>query len=155
MAGRIAARLSELGIVLPEAPPPVASYVPWVRSGRQVIVSGQIPVKDGTRPYVGKLGGGVSNADGQAAARLCAINLLAQVSAALDGDLDRVARVLRLGGFVNATADFTEHSAIINGASELMVEVFGEAGRHARFAIGAPSLPFNVAVEIDGLFEVA
>ncbi|MEQ8369836.1 MAG: RidA family protein [Alphaproteobacteria bacterium] len=154
MAGRIAARLSELAITLPEAPPPAANYVPWVRSGNQVIVAGQIPVRDGKRPYVGKLGGGVSNADGQAAARLCAINLLAQVRAAVDGDLDRVVRVLRLGGFVNATADFTEHPAIINAASDLMVEVFGEAGRHARFAVGAPSLPFDVAVEIDGLFEV-
>ncbi len=149
----IATRLAELGIVLPTPPAPVASYVPFVRTGNFLVVSGQIPLEDGKVRYIGKLGADVDLATGQAAARLCAINLLAQVQAAL-GSLDQVARVVRLGGFVACTSDFSDHSKIINGASDLMFEVFGEIGRHARASVGVPSLPMNAAVEIEGWFAI-
>ncbi|MBZ0325534.1 MAG: RidA family protein [Alphaproteobacteria bacterium] len=155
MSGRIEARLKEIGVDLPAAAAPAANYVPFVLSGGQVFVAGQVPVWNGELRHVGKLGAGLEVAEGQEAARLCALNILAQLRAACDGDLDRVRRCVRLGGFVNCTPDFGQHPAVINGASDLMVEVFGEAGRHARFAVGAPSLPFGVAVEIDALFEIA
>jgi len=148
------ARLRELGIELPEAPAPAANYVPWVRAGALVFVSGQIPMVDGKPGFVGKLGEDMSVEEGQAAARTCALALLAQVKVACDGDLDRVVRCLKLGGFVNCAPDFTDHPKVINGASNLMVDVLGDAGRHARFAVGAASLPFGVAVEVDGIFEV-
>lgn len=154
-AGRIAARLAELGLDLPRPAGPAGSYVPFTMAGGLVFVSGQVPVRDGRIAFAGKLGAGVSLADGQAAARLCALNLLAQLRAACGGDLDRVRACLRLGGFVNCTADFTEHPAVINGASDLIVAVLGDAGRHARFAVGASSLPFDAAVEIDAIFAVA
>jgi len=147
-------RLEELGIELPHPTKPSANYVPAKKVGSLLYISGQIPSRDGQELVVGKLGAEVSLEQGQEAARICAINLLAQLSAALDGNLDRVRSVVRLGGFVNATADFTNHPKVINGASDLMVAVFGDAGRHARVAVGAPSLPRNVAVEVEGIFEI-
>jgi len=155
MSGRIEARLKDIGVDLPAAAAPAANYVPFVLSGGQVFVSGQVPVWNGELRHFGKLGAGLDVAEGQEAARLCALNILAQLRAACDGDLDRVRRCVRLGGFVNCAPDFGQHPAVINGASDLMVEVFGEAGRHARFAVGAPALPFGVAVEVDALFEIA
>ncbi|MGF1640247.1 MAG: RidA family protein [Rhodospirillales bacterium] len=155
MTGRIEARLAELGLTLPPPAAPAGAYVPWVVVGALVFVSGQLPFQDGTLRYVGRLGDGLSVEDGHAAARLCGLNLLAQVSAACGGDLDRVRRVVRLGGFVNSVADFTDQPKVLNGASELMVAVFGDAGRHARAAVGCPTLPLGVAVEVDGIFEIA
>ena len=154
MAGRIEARLAELGITLPVPAAPIANYVPFSVSGRLLIVSGQIPLQEGRILHTGKLGTGVALEDGVAAARLCFINLLAQVRAAT-GDLDLVARVLRLGGFIAAPPEFTQHAVVMNGASDLAVEVFGEAGRHARTTIGVPSLPGDAAVEVEGMFELA
>ncbi len=154
MPGMIDARLAELGIELPTAAAPVANYVPTVRTGSLVFISGQVPVWNGERRFIGKLGREISVVDGQAAARLCGLNLIAQLRAALDGDLDRVARCVKLGGFVNATPDFLEQPKVVNGCSDLMVEVFGDAGRHARSAVGVSVLPFDVAVEVDAVFEV-
>ncbi|MBW7848949.1 MAG: RidA family protein [Rhodospirillales bacterium] len=154
MSGRIEARLAELGITLPAATAPVANYVPWAISGKLVFVSGQVGIQDGKPRYVGRLGDGMSVEDGYAAARLCGLNLLTQLKAACGGDLDRIKRVVRLGGFVNCAPDFTDQPKVVNGASDLMVEVFGEAGRHARAAVGAPSLPLGVAVEVEGVFEI-
>ncbi len=155
MTGAIDARLAELGIALPDAPAPAANYVPFVVAGSLVFVSGQVPFRDGRLSHVGKLGDAYSVEDGQECARVCAINILAQLRAACGGDLDRVARCVKLGGFVNSMPDFTDQPKVINGASDLIVEVFGERGRHARFAVGAPSLPFDAAVEIDAVFEIA
>ncbi|MDE2385077.1 MAG: RidA family protein [Alphaproteobacteria bacterium] len=152
--GAIEAKLKQLGIVLPEAAKPVANYVPWVKTGKLVFVAGQIPLKDGKPQQLGALGAGVSVEQGAAAARLCGINLLAQLKAACDGDLDRVARVVKLVGFVNCAADFTDIPKVVNGASDLMVEVFGEAGKHARSAVGAPSLPLGVSVEVEAVVEI-
>ena len=154
MAGKIDARLAELGIALPEAAAPVANYVAYVVSGNVVHVAGQLPVENGELKYAGAVGGEVSVEDGAAAARLCALNVIAQVKAACGGDLDRVARVLKLNGFVNAPAGFTDQPKVVNGASDLMVDVFGEAGRHARSAIGMGSLPFDASVEIDAMVEI-
>ena len=155
MTGRIETRLKDLGIVLPSPPAPVASYVPTVKAGNLVFVSGQIPaVADGLK-FVGIIGQDLSVEDGKAAARLCAINLLAQAKVACDGDLDRVTRCVRLTVFVNAVPGFTQHPEIANGASDLMVEVFDDAGKHARAAVGAGSLPRNVAVEVEAVFEIA
>ena len=155
MTGQIDARLAELGITLPTPAAPVASYVPFVRTGNLVIVSGQVTLDAGELRFVGKLGDDLGVEEGYQAARLCAVNLLAQVRAACDGDLDRVRRVVRLGGFVNATPDFKDHPKVVNGASDLMQEVFGDAGQHARAAVGCVSLPLGVAVEVEGMFEVA
>lgn len=154
MTGNIASRLEQMGVSLPAAVAPGANYVPTVRSGNLLFISGQVPVRDGKFEFVGKLGGGISVAQGQQAARLCAINILAQVAGALDGDLDRVVRCVRLGGFVNAVPEFTEQPQVINGASDFIVEVFGDAGKHARAAIGVGSLPRGVAVEVDAIFEI-
>ena len=154
MAGRIEARLRELGITLPEPAAPLANYVPFTVEGGLVVVSGQIPMRDGRIACTGKVDAEVSVEDGQAAARLCLVNVLAQLRAACGGDLDRVRRVLRLGGFIAAPPEFTEHARVMNGASDLAVEVFGEAGRHARSTIGVPSLPGNAAVEVEGLFAI-
>ena len=154
MTGRIDARLAELKIALPKAGAPLANYVPFVRSGSQLFIAGQICQWEGERRYVGKLGGAVGVEDGIAAARLCGLNILAQAKAALDGDLDRILHCVKLGGFVNSLPDFTEQARIVNGCSDLMVEVLGDAGRHARTAVGSNVLPFDVAVEIDALFEV-
>ena len=155
MAGRIEARLKEGGIELPQAAAPVANYVPFTISGNVVVVSGQICVWNGERRHVGKLGAAIAIPEGQQAARLCALNILAQLRVAAGGDLDRVSRVLRLGGFVNCTPDFTDMPQVVNGASDLMVEVFGDTGRHARTAVGVGSLPFGVAVEVEAMFELA
>lgn len=154
MAGKIDARLAELGIEVPEAVAPVANYVAYVVSGNIVHVAGQLPIAGGEMKYVGKVGDSVSIEDGAAAAQLCALNIIAQVKAACGGDLDRVVRILKLNGFVNAPADFGDQPAVINGASNLMVDVFGDAGMHARSAVGMGSLPFNAAVEIDALVEI-
>jgi len=149
----IAARLTELGITLPTAPAPVAAYVSTVRTGNLLFVSGQVPLRDGVVAYTGKLGDTVTLAVGQEAAKLCAINLLAQVQAAL-GSLDKVQQVVKLTGFVACTPHFTEQPQVINAASELMQAVFGEAGRHTRAAVGAPSLPRDASVEIEAIFAV-
>ncbi|MEM7653574.1 MAG: RidA family protein [Pseudomonadota bacterium] len=154
MAGKIDARLAELGISLPEAAAPAANYVPFVQTGNTVIVSGQITLKDGQAEFIGKLGKEYDVAVGQEAAKLCAINIIAQLKAACGGDLDRVKRIVRLGGFVNSMPDFTDQPKVINGASDLMVEVFGDVGRHARAAVGCVSLPLGVAVEVECLAEI-
>jgi enamine deaminase RidA (YjgF/YER057c/UK114 family) len=149
------ARLKELGIELPSPPAPVASYVPYVVTGNLVFISGQVTLAADGLKYVGKVGADISLDDGKAAARLCAVNLLAQLRAACGGDLDRVRRCVKLGVFVNATPDFTQHPEVGNGASDLIVQVLGDAGKHARAATGAGSLPRGVAVEVDGTFEIA
>ena len=145
-------RLSELGITLPPPMKAVANYVPFVITGKQLFVSGQVSV-DASGLVKGRLGENMDLAQGQAAARLCAINLIAQCKLAV-GELSNIKRVVKLGGFVNAHADFTEIPQVINGCSDLMVDVFGDAGRHARSAVSCPVLPLGVAVEIDGVFEV-
>ncbi len=147
-------RLATLGIVLPVAAAPVANYVAAVITGKLLVVSGQLPLIEGRLSATGKLGGGVSVEQGSLAARTCAINLLAQIRAVL-GSLDRVGRVVRLGGFIACTADFTQHATVMNGASDLIAAIFGEAGRHARSTIGVPSLPLDAPVEVEGLFEIA
>jgi enamine deaminase RidA (YjgF/YER057c/UK114 family) len=153
MSGRIEAKLAELGVTLPSAPAPAANYVPYVRAGDMVYVSGQISTgPDGL--IKGRLGDGMSIEDGAAAARVCAINLLAQLKAACEGDLDRLVRVVKLGGFVNSHPDFTDHPKVINGASDFMVEVLGDAGKHARAAVGVAALPLGVAVEIEAVFQI-
>jgi enamine deaminase RidA (YjgF/YER057c/UK114 family) len=155
MAGLVDKRLSELGIVLPVPASPMANYVGFVRTGALLIVSGQVCF-DPTGKLIakGKLGQNVSIEDGQKAARACAINLLAQVKAAV-GDLDKVARVVRLGGFINSDPAFLDGPKVMNGASDLMVEVFADRGRHARSTVGVAALPLDAAVEVEGLFEVA
>jgi len=151
---KIEQRLHEMGMTLPDPPKPVASYVPYTISGKLVTISGQIPVgADGPR-YIGQLGAGLSVEDGNAAAQLCALNLIAQLKTACDGDLDRARRCLRLGVFVNATPDFIQHPEVADGASDFIVQLMGDAGKHARAAVGAPSLPRGVAVEVEGLFEI-
>jgi enamine deaminase RidA (YjgF/YER057c/UK114 family) len=155
MTNAIDVRLAELGIALPEPPAPVASYVPYVISGNQVFISGQVTLEAGALKYVGTVGKDLTLEDGQAAARLCAINLLAQLKAAAGGNLSKVKRCVKLGVFVNAVSGFTQHPEVANGASDLMLAVFGEAGRHARAAVGAGSLPRNVAVEVEAVFELA
>ncbi len=152
--GKIQDRLQELGIILPAAAKPVANYVPWVKTGNLVFVSGQIPVTDGKPQQVGQLGVGVDVAQGSAAARLCALNILAQLNDACDGDLDKVAQVVKLVGFVNAAPHFTDIPKVVNGASDLMVEIFGEAGKHARSAVGVPALPIGVCVEVEAVVEL-
>ncbi|MCK0171308.1 RidA family protein [Aliiroseovarius sp. S1123] len=146
-------RLAELGVTLPDAPAPAANYVPYVQVGDLVHVSGQISMKDGAF-LTGKLGDDMTAEEGADAARSCAIALLAQVKAACGGDLDRLQRVVKLVGFVNSAADFGDQPKVINGASDFMVEALGDAGRHARSAVSAASLPFGVAVEIEGIFQI-
>jgi enamine deaminase RidA (YjgF/YER057c/UK114 family) len=155
MSGKIDARLRDLGLELPQATAPIANYVPYTVSGKLVVVSGQVSVRNGKAEYVGKLGAGISIAEGQEAAKLCALNIIAHLKHACGGDLDKVKRVLRLGGFVNCAPDFTDMPQVVNGASNLMVEVFGEAGKHARAAVGVSSLPLGVAVEVEAMFELA
>ena len=153
MSGTIEARLAELGVTLADAPAPAANYVPFVQVGDIVYVSGQVSSNaDGL--IQGKLGDNTSVEDGAAAARSCAISLLAQVKAACGGDLDRLVRVVKLTGFVNSTRDFGDQPKVINGASDFLVEALGDAGRHSRSAVSAASLPFGVAVEIEGIFQV-
>ncbi len=154
MTGTISQRLADLGIELPQAPAPAANYIPFVVTGNLVFVAGQIPVLNGEIKFKGRLGEDMDIDEGYQAARLCGLNLIAQAQAAADGDLDKIKRVVKLGGFVNATPDFTDHPKVVNGASDLMADVFGEAGKHARFAVGAASLPLGVSVEVDGVFEL-
>lgn len=154
MAGRIEIKLAELGITLPQPMAPIANYVPYVRTGNLVVVSGQVPAVDGKVAITGKLGYAVSADRGKEAARLCFINVLVHLKAACGGDLDRVKRVVRLGGFIACAPEFTNQAQVMNGASDLAVAVFGEAGRHARTTIGVPSLPADAAVEVEGIFEV-
>lgn len=149
----IEAKLKDLGITLPEAPAPAANYVPFVVAGDMVYVSGQIS-SDENGLITGTLGADLDVQAGQAAAKRCAISLLAQLKAACDGDLDRLVRVVKLGAFVNSTADFTQQPQVVNGASDFLVAALGDAGRHARSAVSAPSLPLGVAVEIDAVFQI-
>ena len=154
MPGTIDARLAELGLTLPDAPAPAANYVPFVQAGGLLYVSGQLPIgPDGL--VTGKVGADLDVAAGAKAASYCALSLLAQVRTACDGDLDRLQKAVKLTGFVNSTPDFTDQPKVINGASDLLAEVLGDAGRHARSAVSAGALPFNVAVEIEGIFEIA
>jgi len=155
MSGSVEKKLASLGISLPTPATPIANYVPFVRSGNMLVVSGQLCFgADGNLVARGQLGGEVSMDDGQKAARACAVNLLAQLRAAL-GDLDKVTRVVRLGGFINSAPGFADGPKVMNGASDLMVEVFGEKGRHARSTVGVAALPANAAVEVEGQFEVS
>lgn len=155
MHAKMDMHIAQLGIELPTPSPPAGAYVPFVVAGGLLLVAGQLPMWNGTLKYDGRVGAEITLEDGIAAARLCGLNLLAQARAACDGDLDRVRRVLRLGGFVQAAPGFTDHPKVLNGASELMVEVFGQAGRHVRVAVGAASLPMAAAVEIEGMFDIA
>jgi enamine deaminase RidA (YjgF/YER057c/UK114 family) len=155
MAGKIEARLKELGVVLPTPMAPIANYVPFVIAGDLVVVSGQVPAVDGKIAVTGRITEDVTVEQGQAAARQCFINVLVHLKAALGGDLDRVRQVVRLGGFIAAPHAFTGHAQVMNGASDLAVAVFGDAGRHARTTIGVPSLPANAAVEVEGMFRIA
>jgi enamine deaminase RidA (YjgF/YER057c/UK114 family) len=154
MAGKIEQRLAERGIVLPPAMRAMANYVPYTVTGKHVWVAGQGPFLDGKLHYNGRLGENLTIDDGRACARIVGLNILAQVKAACGDDLDKVVRCVKLNGFVNATPDFTLHPEVINGCSELMIEVFGEMGRHARVAVGAPTLPMGTSVEIDAVFEI-
>jgi len=153
MTGRIDQRLAELGITLPDAPVPSANYVPYRRSGNQVFIAGQVSIT-GDESATGKVGGDLSVEDGYAAARLCGLNILSQLKACVGDDIDR-AKAVKLGGFVNAPPDFTQPPAVVNGVSDLLIEVMGEdAGKHARFAVVVASLPGGAAVEVDAIFEI-
>ncbi len=154
MSGAVAARLASLGLALPAAAAPVANYVPVVRHGALLTISGQLPLIDGHLVATGRLGETVSVETGIEAARACLLNLLAQAAAVLDGDLDRIERVVRLGGFIAAPGDFTRHAEVMNGASDLAVAVLGDAGRHARSTVGVSSLPLGAPVEIEAVFAV-
>jgi enamine deaminase RidA (YjgF/YER057c/UK114 family) len=151
---KIEEKLKSLAIELPKPASPVANYVGFVKSGNMVFISGQLPIDKGEVKYIGKVGSKISVEDAKIAARLCAINILAQLKVACDDNLERVVRCVKLGVFVNAEADFIDHPAVANGASDLMVEVFADAGKHARAATGAGSLPRGVAVEVDAVFEI-
>lgn len=155
MAGRIEKILADKKIELPKAAAPVANYVPVVQTGNLMFTAGQVTVWNGEFKFVGKLGKEYTVEQGQAAARLCGLNVIAQLKAALGGDLDRVKRCVKLGVFVNSTAEFTDQPKVANGVSDLMVEVFGDAGKHARSAVGVNVLPLNLAVEVDAVFEIA
>jgi enamine deaminase RidA (YjgF/YER057c/UK114 family) len=156
MLGKVEKRLQEMQLVLPASPMPVANYSPFVQVGSLVFVSGQLPIVNGKMDeYVGIVGSTIAVDKARVGARIAAVNILAVLNSALEGDLDRVVRVVKIVGYVNAIAGFADHPEIVNGASDLFVEVFGDAGRHARAAVGAGSLPRNMAVEIDAIFEVA
>ena len=155
MAGQIDARLKELDITLPEAASPAANYIPFVKSGDLVFVAGQIPFWNGEVRHIAKVGTDYDVEQAKQAAELCGLNLLAQMRVACDGDLDRITRCVKLGVFVNCIDGFDRQPEVANGVSDLMVNVLGDKGRHARFAVGANMLPRNVAVEVDGIFEIA
>ncbi len=155
MSGKVDAKLKEMGIVLPTPAASVANYVGYVVTGSLVYISGQLPMENGAIAVTGHLGDTVPVEEGYRAARICAINLLSQLYAATDGHLDRIRRVVRLTGFVNSTASFIDQPKVVNGASDLMVEVLGDAGRHARISISVPSLPMGACVEVEGVFEIA
>ena len=154
MPGRVDDRLKELGIELPQPSRPGANYVPTVRTGDLIFITGQLAQWNGERRFVGKLGREFGVEEGQQAARLCALNLVAHLRDALDGDLDRVVRCVRIAGYVNSVPEFVAQSQVINGASDLFVEVFQDAGRHTRMAVGVSALPYDVAVEVEAVFEV-
>lgn len=154
MTGRVQDRMDELALRLPDPPKPAANYVPYVLVGQTIYVSGQIPLVDGEPTFIGQVGTDFDIEAGRKAARICALNVVAQVSDALDGDLDRVARVCKLTGFVNCSHEFYQQPKIIDAASELMLQIFDEAGRHSRSAVGVSALPFNVAVEIEAIFHI-
>jgi enamine deaminase RidA (YjgF/YER057c/UK114 family) len=154
MTGAIEARLVELGIVLPRQSAPAGAYVPHVVVGDLVFVSGQLPILDGDLKYAGRIGATLTVEYGYAAARLCGLNLLAHMRDVCAGDLGRITRVVKLGGFVQCTPDFTDQPKVVNGASDLMMEVFAECGRHTRIAVGAAALPMDAAVEVDGIFQI-
>ncbi len=155
MTGPIDRRLEELGIAIPEAHPPIAAQIEgWARHGDLLFISGAVPKLDGVPQYIGKAGREFDLAQAQAAARLSALCMLAQAKCALDGDLNRIRRILKLNGFVNAMPDFTEIPQVVNGASALFIEIFGEAGRHARTAVGVAVMPFDVVIEVEGTFVV-
>ena len=154
MTSQVLAKLSALNIELPEPAPPAANYVPWKKSGIHIFISGQLPMINGELKYQGKIGRDMDEDAGIEAARLCALNILAQLQVACDGNLDRVVSCVRLGGFVNCVDDFSAQPKVINGASQLMIDVFGEQGMHARAAVGTNSLPLGVAVEVDAIFEI-
>ena len=147
-------RLAELGLVLPKPAAAAANYVPFVVSGNHLFIAGQIPFLNGEKLHIGRVGDTLTIEQGQEAAKACALNILAQAKEAVNGDWSRIVRCVKLGGFVNAGADFDQHPAVINGASEVIVAALGDIGRHARFAVGASNLPFGVAVEIDAIFEI-
>ena len=155
MTNKVNIRLQALGIDLPKAVAPVANYVPYVITDKLVFVSGQIPFLDGEIQYPGRLGENISVIEAQKAARLCGINLIAQLKNACEGDLDRLVQVVKLNGFVNGTPSFTDQAMVINGTSDLMFEVFADKGRHARAAIGCSALPLGAAVEVDAIFEIS
>ena len=155
MSGPITTRLAELGIELPEPAAPAANYIPFVVTGNLIFVSGQITVWNGELRHIGRLGENIDIDEGYQAARLCGLNLIAQAKAAAQGDLDKIKRVVKLGGFVNSTPDFTDQPKVANGASDLLVEVLGDKGLHARSAVGLASLPANVCVEIEMIVEVS
>jgi enamine deaminase RidA (YjgF/YER057c/UK114 family) len=152
--GQIDKRLAELGITLPVPAKPVANYVGWVKTGNLVFTAGQVPLKDGKIEYQGKLGKDFTVEQGAAAARICAISVVAQLKDAVGGDLDRIKRIVKVVGFVNGVPDFADHPKVVNGASDLLVEIFGDKGRHARSAVGSGSLPVNVAVEVEAVAEI-
>jgi enamine deaminase RidA (YjgF/YER057c/UK114 family) len=155
MTSKVEQRLLKIGITIPDAPSPAANYLPFTRAGNLVFVSGQVPFVDGKLEITGTVGENASVEDAQGQAKVCAINLLAQLKVACSGDLDRVVKVVKLGAFVASANDFFNQPIVVNAASDLMVEAFGEAGRHARFAVGTNALPLNCLVEIDGIFEIS
>jgi enamine deaminase RidA (YjgF/YER057c/UK114 family) len=151
---RVEERMRELKLELPRPSQPGANYVPFVRTGNLIFITGQLSQWNGERKFVGKVGGAIDIEEGREAARLCALNVVALLKAALDGDLDRVVRCIRIAGYVNCVPEFVGQSQVMNGASDIFVAVFGEAGRHARVALGVNALPYDVAVEVEGVFEV-
>jgi enamine deaminase RidA (YjgF/YER057c/UK114 family) len=155
MTSKAEQRLQENGVIIPDAPTPAANYLPFTRTGNLIFVSGQVPFVDGKLSVTGTVGKDASIEDAQGQAKVCAINLLAQLKVACDGDLDRVVQVVKLGAFVASADDFHSQPVVVNAASDLMVAAFGDAGRHARFAVGSNALPLNCLVEIDGVFEIA
>lgn len=154
MSSSVAQKLSSMNLEIPPSVMPAANYVPYVVSGNTVFISGQLPMKDGKPQDIGKVGREFTVEQAQATARLCGLNILAHLKAACGGDLGRVKRCLRLGVFVNSTETFTDQPKVANGVSDLMVGIFGDAGKHSRFAVGVSQLPFGVAVEVDGTFEI-
>lgn len=155
MMDQIETRLAELGLVLPQVTAPVANYVPFVISQNLIFVSGQLPMQDGALLYSGKVGSDVTVEEGQTAARQCALNVIAQLKAACEGDLGQIKSIVKVTGFVACAADFVDHPAIVNGASDVMVDIFGDIGRHARAAVGCPSLPLDSPVEVEAIAEIS
>ena len=154
MMSKVEEKLNKIGVTIPDAPAPAANYLPFTKTGNLVFVSGQVPFVDGKLQITGTVGVDASVEDAQGQARICAINLLAQLKVACSGDLDKVKQVIKLGAFVASAKDFHSQPIVVNAASDLMVEAFGDAGRHARFAVGSSALPLGCLVEIDGIFEI-